>query len=139
MSTKMSVRYLGNKKMELSHEPSGALIRTDAPKDNNGEGTLFSPTDLVGAALGSCTLTVVSIVAEREGVDLAGSHVEVEKTMSPGGAGPRRIAALPIVLHLPQALDQDQRRKYERVAQTCPVHHSLHPEIEATIRFLYDV
>lgn len=139
MGVGVGARYLGNKKVELTHLPSGAVIRTDAPKDNNGEGTLFSPTDLVAAALCTCTLTVISIVAERDGVELQGAHAHAEKTMSGPQDGPRRIVALPLVIHLPKALGAELRAKYERVARTCPVHHSLHPDISAPITFVYDV
>ena len=136
MSIHITGRYLGNKRVELKHGPTGSTIITDAPKDNNGEGTTFSPTDLVAAALGSCMLTVMSIVAERDGVSLAGTHFEVTKAMVDQ---PRRIGALPVVIHLPRALSAEQRAKYERVAKTCPVHHSINPMIEAEIGFVYDV
>ena len=128
-------RYLGNKRVELKHGPTGSTIITDAPKDNHGEGSTFSPTDLVAAALGACMLTVMSIVAERDGISLAGMTVEVTKQMTDQ---PRRIGALPVVIHMPKALSPEQRIKLERVARTCPVSHSLNPLIEAEIGFIYD-
>jgi putative redox protein len=136
MSISISGRYLGSKKVELIHGPTGALIGTDAPKDNQGEGSRFSPTDLLAGALGSCMLTLIAIVGERDGVNLEGMHVHVEKTM---GTNPRRVSHLPVSIHLPKTIAEDQRAKLERAALTCPVHHSLHPDIQSPVTFHYDV
>jgi len=135
MSIQITGRYVGNKRIEIKHGPTGSMIITDAPKDNHGEGTTFSPTDLVAAALGSCMLTVMSIVAERDGISLAGMTVEVTKQMADQ---PRRIGALPVVIHMPKGLSAEQRMKLERIAKTCPVSHSLNPLIEAEVGFVYD-
>lgn len=133
---KMTALYQGEKHCELTHGPSNSVIHTDAPKDNNGKGEAFSPTDLVGAAMGSCMLTVMSIVAERDGVDLKGSKVEVEKEM---GTNPRRIIKLNVVLHLPKAVPSDYRQKIENTAMTCPVKQSVHPEMQVPVEFIYDI
>lgn len=136
MSVKISGRYLGNKKIELVHEPSGMKISTAAPLDNNGDGSSFSPTDLLTASLGACAMTVMSIYAERHGIDLSGMHMQIEKIMS---AEPRRVASLPLSIHMPAAITDEQRSILERVAATCPVKRSLSPETEVTISFKYDV
>jgi len=65
MSVTVDVVYEGDLECTLTHGPSGDRLRTDAPVDNRGRGAHFSPTDLVGAAMGSCTLTVMGIVARR--------------------------------------------------------------------------
>lgn len=136
MSVRVLGRFLGGKKVELKHEPSGAVMVTDAPKDNQGEGTSFSPTDLVASALGSCMMTIMAILAERGGFDLTGAHFFVDKSMN---AAPRRIAALPIVFHLPKVLSSEQKLKLERAADLCPVKQSLLPDIAVTVQYYYDV
>lgn len=133
---RMSALYEGEKHCEISHGPSGSKIGTDAPKDNNGRGELFSPTDLVGAATGSCMLTVMAIAAEKDGIDLKGSRVSVEKEMH---ASPRRIAKLNVALHLPQSVPHDYRKKLETVAMNCPVKLSLHPDLHIPVLFHYDI
>ncbi len=130
----MSGRYAGGLKVQLTHGPSGATLTTAAPVDNNGDGSSFSPTDLVAAALGACMLTIVAMVAERDGIDTSALAFEAEKNMQ---SSPRRIASVPIVLHMPGGLSPAQRDKLERAALTCPVHHSLLPEIEKAVRFVY--
>ncbi|MFM1847795.1 MAG: hypothetical protein RL417_1269 [Pseudomonadota bacterium] len=136
MAVKIHGRYLGNKKIRLKHGDSGTEITTAAPKDNGGDGSSFSPTDLVAAALGSCMVTIMGLMAEREGILLDGTWFEVEKHMS---QSPRRLGHLPVMIHLPRGLTPEQRLKLERGAHTCPVHHSLHPEISVEVTFLYDV
>ena len=133
---KMSGIYEGEKHCQLSHGPSNAQISTDAPKDNNGRGEAFSPTDLVGAALGACMLTVMSIAAEKDGVSMVNSRMTVEKDMH---ASPRRISKLTVVLHLPQGIATDYRRKLEDIAHNCPVKLSLHPEMQIPVQFHYDI
>lgn len=136
MGVVMTGSYIGGKSFELIHEPSGIVITTDAPKDNGGEGKAFSPTDLVGAALGSCVVTTMVLLAERHGILLIGAHFRVEKVM---GSEPRRIAQLLLTIHLPHALSDVDRQKLERAGAACPVHKSLHPDTQVVIDFVYDV
>ncbi|MBY0472580.1 OsmC family protein [bacterium] len=132
---KISIRYEGSKHCLLTHGPSGSQIETDAPKDNHGKGERFSPTDLVAAALGSCILTTMAIVADRDGVVLEGSTAEVEKEMV--SEPTRRIGALHCKVRVPKSVPQDYRAKLERVAHSCPVHKSLHPDVKLPISFEY--
>ncbi|ASD65112.1 OsmC family protein [Bdellovibrio bacteriovorus] len=133
---KMSGVYQGHKHSEIKHGPSGAALETDAPKDNNGKGEAFSPTDLVGAAMGSCMMTVMAIAADKDGVELKGARFEVEKEM---GVNPRRIVKLNVVLHMPQSIPHDYRKKLEQIALTCPVKQSVHPDMQVPVLFHYDI
>jgi putative redox protein len=134
MAVEITGTYTGNLKMELTHGPSGAKLKTAAPVDNKGDGSSFSPTDLVATALGSCIVTTMAIVAEREGIDFTTASFRVEKHMQ---SDPRRIAKLPVEVHMPAGLSPDQKKKLENAGHTCPVHKSLLAEIEAEIRFVY--
>jgi putative redox protein len=131
---KVKAIYQGEKHCQVEHGPSQSVLETDAPLDNNGRGERFSPTDLVAAALSTCTLTVMSIVAERDGVDLTGTTAEVEKHMT---TNPRRIEKLITRITFPEGIPVEFRKKLENTARTCPVHHSLREDIEAPIEFIY--
>lgn len=74
---KMKVVYKGNLHAECTHE-SGAKIQTDAPKDNQGKGEAFSPTDLFAASLATCMLTVMAIAARKVGADLEGMTLDID-------------------------------------------------------------
>ncbi len=128
----MKATYKGDKNCQLFHEPSGATVSTDAPKDNHGRGEAFSPTDLCSISLGACMLTVMGIEAEKEGLSLKGTEVRVQKEMK---SNPRRIGKLTVQLYFPQSLSLDWRKKLEVIALNCPVKHSLNPEIELLIEF----
>lgn len=130
-----TARYEGQLRTEATHVASGTSIQTDAPVDNHGRGEAFSPTDLVGTALGTCILTTMAIVAERHQIDLKGSTVQVKKVMSQDA--PRRIVQLDVDLQLPASLGDSDRALLERVAHTCPVALSLNPEIRQVVQFMY--
>jgi uncharacterized OsmC-like protein len=131
---KMSGLYEGEKRCELVHLQSKAKISTDAPKDNNGKGESFSPTDLVASSLGACMLTVMAIAVEKEGYSLKGSRFEVEKQML---NQPRKIGALKLILFLETNLPLERRSWLEQIGHQCPVRLSLHPEIKVDLQFVY--
>ncbi|MCI0650842.1 MAG: OsmC family protein [Planctomycetes bacterium] len=129
------VKYTGGLHTEAVHEPSGARISTDAPKDNQGKGECFSPTDLLAAALATCTLTVMGIAAERRGWDLGGATARVEKKMI---ADPhRRVGELDLAIALPAGLPEEARQVLEAAAKGCPVHHSLDARTKVNLEFRY--
>lgn len=132
---KIQIRYEGDLRCHATHGPSSVTLSTDAPVDNQGRGESFSPTDLVATALGTCMLTIMGIVARRHGWDLSGATVEVEKGMV--AAPVRRIGSLAVVIRVPAELDSKAQAALETAAHTCPVHKSLHPEIQIPVRFLF--
>ena len=135
MAVTLDVVYDGDLECTLTHGPSGDRMRTDAPVDNRGRGAHFSPTDLVGAAMGSCMLTVMGIVARDRGWDMTGATAKVVKEM---GAEPRRhIAKLTVAITLPAALDEKARAILERTAATCPVQASMGPLTQIDLTFQY--
>jgi putative redox protein len=123
-----TVVYNGHLRTSALHLKSGSVFETDAPTDNNGKGERFSPTDLVATALASCMLTIMGMKAPDLQVDLEGTKVEVEKIM---GTDPRRIIGINLTFSFPDGLSVNEKQKLilERAAHTCPVAHSIHPDI----------
>lgn len=130
----ITATYEGSLRCTATHGPSGSVLSTDAPKDNQGLGASFSPTDLVATALATCMLTTMDLVARREGIALKGMRLEIHKHMA---ADPRRIAALPTHITVPGELSAEQRQKLEATARGCPVARSLHQHVDQTITFSY--
>jgi len=133
--TKIEVQYEGDLHCRAVHGPTGAQLMTDAPPDNQGKGEAFSPTDLVGTAMGTCMLTIMGIYARRKGIEMTGSRVEVLKEMVADPA--RRIGRLTATFSLPAHLTSVQRAALENAARGCPVHHSLHPDVQVDLIFRY--
>ncbi len=136
MAVEISGRYTGGLKMELRHGPSGQPLTTSAPRDNLGDGSSYSPTDLLAASLGSCMVTTMAIVAQRENIPFERAEFVLEKHMT--AAPPRRVDAVPVTIRLPASLTPEQRETLEAAARGCPVHRSLAPEIQRDITFIYE-
>jgi putative redox protein len=131
----IDITYEGALRCAAVHGPSGSTFTTDAPRDNMGKGESFSPTDLVATALGTCMMTVMGIAANRLGVDLAGSKVRVVKEMA--GAPVRKIARLRVEIAVSRDIAPDHRRQLEAAAHACPVHESLHPDVDVPVTFAW--
>ena len=129
-----NIVYKDNLRTEAVHLSSGEAIITDAPVDNNGKGEAFSPTDLVAAALGSCMITIMGIAAQKHNIDISGTSASVKKIM---GSNPRKIAEVVIDISMSNHLNENDRKRLERAALSCPVHKSLHPDLIKTISFFY--
>ena len=132
----IEIKYKGNLRTHAVHLQSGKSIVTDAPTDNKGRGEAFSPTDIVASALGSCILTIIGIVAERHGLNVEGMRCEVSKIMS---ENPRKISNIIIHIFFPITLSSKNQKTLEKTAYSCPVHQSLHVDIEIEIVFHYPI
>lgn len=133
--TKIKSSYLGDLRIRSEHIHSGDQLKTDAPVDNNGKGTHFSPTDLVATAYLNCMITIVGIYCDKHGIKFEGCSGEVEKVMTDS---PRRIGALKLKLDFSNNdWDEKIRKRVESAGKNCPVAKSVDPEIDIDIEFIY--
>lgn len=132
-----TVVYKGNLRTELTHLQSGTVIENDAPTDNQGKGERFSPTDLLATSLASCMITTMAIRAKDMNLNFDETTIEVTKVMSTDA--PRRIAAIEANLIFTKNFNAtpQQKEQLERIARSCPVEKSLHPDIILDIKFLW--
>ena len=126
------VNYLGDLRTSANHLVSKNNIITDAPIDNQGKGEAFSPTDTVATALASCLLTIMGIKARDLNIDITNTIAEVTKVMA---SNPRRINEIKITVNFSKSFDQKIQKILETAALTCPVSHSLHPNLNQNISF----
>lgn len=125
--------YLGNLRTEGTHLPSGNKIITDAPVDNMGKGEAFSPTDLLSFSLSACMMTIMGQVADREHIAMEGLTADITKVMS---AQPRKVSEIHVNFNWPKLeLSDKQKTMLINAAKTCPVAHSIHPDIKLEVTF----
>src|ERR1700744_445216 len=108
----IQLEYQGDLHGKAVHGPSGTELFTDAPKDNQGRGESFSPTDLVATALGSCMLTTMGILARTLNVDITGAAAKVDKEMVSSPF--RMVQRLTVKIQLPGSVGNEERAKLEK-------------------------
>lgn len=127
--------YLGDLRISSTHIKSGTVIETDAPVDNNGKGTRFSPTDLLSTAYMNCMITIIGIYCNNHGLNFTHCEGEMEKIM---GSNPRRVAQLNITLDLSgNGWTKEEQKRVEAAGRACPVAKSVAAELIANIEFKY--
>lgn len=131
----IQMKYEGQLRCAATHGPSGNVLHTDAPKDNMGKGEAFSPTDLVATALGTCMLTTMAISAQRHGIAFEGASAKVGKEMVT--APVRRIGRLVVEISVPMKHSEEDERRLRAAALACPVHKSLHPDVQVPVTFYW--
>lgn len=129
------VVYEGDLRTVATHIQSGSQIETDAPTDNQGKGERFSPTDLVATALATCIATTMAIIGRTHDINVDGMECEVEKIML---SDPRRIGEIKVSMKFAKTYTDKEKKMLEHIANTCPVHRSLHPDLKKTLIFNWD-
>ncbi len=129
----MQARYEGKLVVRCSHE-NGAVVESFAPGILQGEAReLFSPTDLFAGTVGMCVLTMMGIRAEKLGVDLRGAEVRIEKEMQE--VPPFAVKRIDLEVRCPGEVEEGVRERLEAIARDCPIHHSIHPDIDVEMVF----
>ena len=118
---------------EAKHSLSGSVIHTDAPKDHDGEGKDFAPTDLLASSLGTCVITIMGIEAKRRGWELGSIQIEVYKTMTT--KGPRKIKTLVLEIYMPSELDFQKYKILQKTAEDCPVKLNLEGSVDIKLNW----
>jgi putative redox protein len=119
MTMTATARRAGN---SLKHEVDvngRHTIVTDEPEHLGGTDQGPAPHELLVATLASCIATMIAMYAQNRGWDIGETAVDVDYDAE---SSPRRFS---IEVHLPSDLTRDQRRRLERVTETCPVRRAL--------------
>jgi uncharacterized OsmC-like protein len=91
---------------------------------------------LCALSLTTCIITTLGIYAQTKGLEILAATGETTKHMA---SDPRRISRIQvaITLRLGIAVDAPLEALLRRVAHTCPVARSLHPDIEQDVTMTF--
>ncbi|MBO7448599.1 OsmC family protein [bacterium] len=131
MAISASALYKGDLKCAAKLGGSEVPIETDA----KGTPGSFSPTDVLSAALATCTASMIGFVAAQQNIDMTGLSVEVGKEMQ---QSPASVKTFKVKVIFPKvALEDSMKKRLEGAAKACPVKNSLNPSIEIVTEFVY--
>ena len=120
----------------VSINADGHHLQGDEPESYGGTDSGPSPYDLLSAALASCTVMTLNMYARRKQLPLESVRVDVQhgkihatdclECESKAG----KIDRFQRLLYLEGDLDEGQRQRMLEIADRCPVHRTLHDEVE---------
>ena len=108
--------------MRFAAQVRSHRIVVDQPAKAGGEDAGPMPLELLGASLGTCVALYVQQYGQSRGLPFEGMRVEVEQR---GAANPGRVGEFVVRVVLPVALEKHDAEVVERVARSCPAHHTL--------------
>ncbi|MCZ7563984.1 MAG: OsmC family protein [Burkholderiales bacterium] len=120
------------------------VLRADEPTASGGLDSGISPYDFLLAGLGACTATTLRLYAERKHLPLERVTVEPRHdklhTADCADCESRaaRIDRIERLIRLEGTLAPADRAKLLEIADKCPVHRTLHGEIEIPTRLMDD-
>ncbi|MFW6058850.1 MAG: OsmC family protein [Phycisphaeraceae bacterium] len=127
-----TIQYHGPYVCDAKHHESGETLRIVTARDEQPYDHP-SPSDLLAAALGSCMVQTLAIAA-RVKFDLELRDITVRIT-SDFDEKTHLYRRIDLTFDIPQDVPEDLRPRLERSAGRCPVHKSLHPDIEISATY----
>jgi putative redox protein len=103
---------------------------TDEPERLGGTDEGPAPHELLPAALSACIATTIRQYARTKGWEIGDLQVDV---VYDNQSTPRRFD---VEIQLPDDLSDDQVRRIERAAQTCPLRRSIEAGMEFAERIV---
>jgi uncharacterized OsmC-like protein/pimeloyl-ACP methyl ester carboxylesterase len=117
---------------------NGHPLVADEPVSGGGTNTGPSPYELLAASLGACTSMTLRMYADRKGWPLEAAEVRLRHEKihcldcSQAAREGSKIDHISRELVLEGPLDDAQRQRLLEIADLCPVHRTLHSEINVT-------
>lgn len=115
-------------------------LLADEPAANGGDDTGPDPYGYLLAALGSCTAMTIRMYARHKGIDLQDVRVALDhekvhaRDCEHCATTEGRIDRITRRIRLRGAFDAEQHQRLLAMADRCPVHRTLHGEIDVVTR-----
>ncbi|WP_018935745.1 alpha/beta fold hydrolase [Thioalkalivibrio sp. ALJ24] len=104
----------------------------DEPPDVGGDGTGPNPYELLLASLGACTTMTLRMYATHKQLPLERVRVHLQHEKLKGENGP--VDHITREITIEGDLDTKQRERMLQIADRCPVHRTLHGEVQVETR-----
>ena len=108
--------------LRFTAQVRGHPIVVDQPAYAGGQDSGPAPIELLGVSLGTCVALYVQQFCQARGLSSAGLRVEVTQL---GAQNPNRIGEFDVRIELPAGVPEQYVPMLERVARSCPAHHTL--------------
>jgi putative redox protein len=124
----------------VSINADGHRLLGDEPEHYGGTDSGPSPYDLLSAALASCTVMTLNMYARRKRLPLESVRVDVAhgkihaQDCADCAADSGKIDRFVRLIHLQGDLTAEQRQRLLEIADRCPVHRTLHDEVNIVSR-----
>lgn len=112
-------------KIEIT-SPTGNVVIADEPIAQGGRDLGFSPNELLASALAACTSATLRMYADRKGWELQEVKIEMELERDEKENKTVILRKLELIGNL----DEVQRTRLMKIAESCPVHKILTNPIE---------
>ena len=119
-------KYTADTYVEITKDGVSDILHT--AHDNKGQH--ITPGDMLVAALGACTLTMIGAVAQQFHQKMDGIKLSAKSEFLPNAQGLKRVL---LYITLPPGTPEDMRKRCIQAAKYCPVHKSLNPAVEVVI------
>ncbi len=126
MANEIICTYTGNTCVSMAKDGVKDTLHTE----HNDKHEHMTPGDMLVAALGACTLTMMSVVAQKYGHNMDGTKIALSSVFGPNAGG---LEEVHLHITFPQGTDEDMKKRYLGVVNLCPVHKSLNPAIKFTV------
>ncbi len=87
----------------------------------------MNPGEVLASALGACMLTMIGFMAGKHGERAEGTTLDIRPHFDDKHS---RITGFELAFTFPADFTPEQKEKYARLAQGCPVHNSLREDME---------